>query len=208
MQRNFYAIVFFSTFLLARLEGFGQPFSLVKDINTGGNSNCFGLGKQPVNLTELNGTMFFSIHTNLAPVGLWKSDGTDEGTVRVKEISVDRMINANGTLFFTSSSGLWKSDGTEAGTIEIKNAFNLSNLTNVNGMLFFTISNELWKSDGTIAGTQAVKDFSAIQNMVAVGDILFFSANENVAPYRYNLWKSDGTVAGTVKIDTPGRSSN
>jgi hypothetical protein len=38
-----------------------------------------------------------------------------KGTVRVKEISVDRMINANGTLFFTSSSDYGKSDGTEAG---------------------------------------------------------------------------------------------
>ena len=57
---------------------------------------------------------------------LWKSDGTDGGTVLVKDIrggtdsSVPRYLtNVGGTLYFRANDGssgheLWKSDGTEA----------------------------------------------------------------------------------------------
>ena len=60
---------------------------------------------------------------------LWKSDGTNAGTVLVKDISPDtygygypdQLVNVNGTLFFTAADGangreLWKTDGTAAGT--------------------------------------------------------------------------------------------
>ncbi|MGJ5635029.1 hypothetical protein, partial [Nostoc sp. CALU 1950] len=63
---------------------------------------------------------------------LWKSDGTEAGTVRVKDIntatihsSPQNLTNVNGTVYFVAndSSGdseLWKSDGTEAGTVRVK----------------------------------------------------------------------------------------
>jgi len=57
---------------------------------------------------------------------LWKSDGTEAGTVMVKDIRPDMISryqtadHVNGTLFFTALDGshgweLWKSDGSEAG---------------------------------------------------------------------------------------------
>nr|WP_322679092.1 hypothetical protein [Nostoc sp. DedQUE03] len=62
---------------------------------------------------------------------MWKSDGTEAGTVRVKDIngrsnsSPNNLINVNGTLYFNAYNGkggyeLWKSDGTEAGTGRLK----------------------------------------------------------------------------------------
>ena len=62
--------------------------------------------------------------------GDWKSDGTMDGTVLVKDISPgalgsnpSQLTNVNGTLFFTANDGsgraLWKSDGTAAGTLRV-----------------------------------------------------------------------------------------
>jgi ELWxxDGT repeat protein len=139
-------------------------------INPGGNMT------HPTDLTNVNGTLFFSADDPVLGVELWKSDGTAAGTVLVKDInpgsgasSIVDLTNVNGTLFFvasdetTGSSGLWKSDGTAAGTVLVK-SMGASNLTNVNGTLFFSgddytnSGSELWKSDGTTNGTKLVKD--------------------------------------------------
>jgi ELWxxDGT repeat protein len=138
-------------------------------IDTGNLSN-------PNNLTNVNGTLFFSGFDFAHGTELWKSDGTATGTVLVKDInagsgsSVPRYLtNVNGALFFVASdgtstgSGLWRSDGTAAGTVLVKGGISAANLTDVNGKLFFAGNDgktgwELWDSDGTTKGTQLVKD--------------------------------------------------
>jgi ELWxxDGT repeat protein len=143
-------------------------------------------------LTNVNGTLFFSAgNTSLGsnPIReLWKSDGTEAGTLMVKDLNganpgdPDWLTNVNGTLFFTASdigeeeSELWKSDGTEAGTVMVKNIYeggspgdssNPMHLTAAGNLLFFTADDgvhgrELWKSDGTEAGTVMVEDIWAL----------------------------------------------
>ena len=61
-------------------------------------------------LTGVNDTLFFSAGVNGRE--LWKSDGTSEGTLLVKDINPDsessslwRLTNVNGTLFFWSYDG-------------------------------------------------------------------------------------------------------
>jgi ELWxxDGT repeat protein len=89
-------------------------------------------------------------------VELWKSDGTEAGTVRVKDINSGTtgsypgfLTNVGGTLYFAASDGssgkeLFKSDGSEAGTVRVKDIFagggssNPRFLTNVGGTLYFT----------------------------------------------------------------------
>ena len=80
--------------------------------------------------------------------------------------------------------------------------------TNVNGTLFFTADDgtngcELWKSDGTAAGTVLVKDINPAQRLLPqhltnVNGTLFFTANDGT--HGHELWKSDGTAAGTVLV--------
>ncbi|QHT70894.1 T9SS type A sorting domain-containing protein [Rhodocytophaga rosea] len=134
-----------------------------------------------MNLTAVNGTLYFTARTNTNGEELWKSDGTAAGTMMVKDIYpgtnssvfLPKLINVNNILFFTADDGthgmeLWKSDGTEAGTQLVRDIYqgnsyySTSNLTAVNGTLYFTsydgIKNELWKSDGTEAGTLKVLD--------------------------------------------------
>src|SRR5262249_16950416 len=104
---------------------------------------------------------------------LWKSDGTEAGTVVVKPMvgeEVSELTVVDGTLFFMQYDDLWKSDGTAAGTVQVMEINNPSgaslshkHLTDVNGRLFFAVDDgahgtELWTSDGTVAGTTLVKD--------------------------------------------------
>jgi ELWxxDGT repeat protein len=186
---------------LWRSDGTAAGTVIVKDI-LAGPQGALQIGNfeshHGTELVELNGTLFFSA-ANYLGSELWKTDGTAAGTKLVKDIypGLDyegtsqeraagsfprRLININGTLFFTARDSrgfeLWKSDGTAAGTTLVKDiATGLDNegtpresaassapfyLTNVNGTLFFTAfdprGRELWKSDGSAAGTLLVKD--------------------------------------------------
>ncbi len=176
-------------------------------------------------LTNVNGTLFFTVDDQIHGAELWKSDGTAAGTTLVKDINpgVDhsyprQLLNFNGTLYFVARSPsegreLWKSDGTEAGTVLVKDIFSgsgygqPSSLTVVGSQLFFRAldaSNgaELWKSDGTSSGTLLVKDIapgtasSSLQYLANLNGTLYFTANDGTNGEE--LWKSDGTNAGTM----------
>jgi ELWxxDGT repeat protein len=134
---------------------------MVKDIRSGSS------GSAPICLTNVDGTLFFQANDGTYGAELWKSDGTEAGTVMVKNIQPgadgscpEVLTNVNGTLFFragddTSGAELWKSDGTQTGTIMVKNIWPGPGssypevLTNVNGTLFFGANDgtnglELW----------------------------------------------------------------
>jgi ELWxxDGT repeat protein len=198
---------------------------LVKDINPGSGDSLASAGATV--LTNVNGTVFFRADDGTHGMELWKSDGTEAGTVLVKDINPGSggsletfyiATNAGGTLFISADDGthgmeLWKSDGTEAGTVLVSdiNPFGSSipdGLTYVNGTLLFdaedgTHGRELWKSDGTEAGTVLVKDIdpsygSDPDSLTNVNGTLLFSADDGTIGYE--LWKSDGTEAGTVLV--------
>ena len=144
---------------------------------------------------------------HMASVELWKSDGTESGTVRVATLYTDnapvlmtQLTNVDGTLFFEASDDthgreLWRSDGTPDGTVMVKDICpgGLGSkpewLTNVGGTLFFvggvdgTNGVELWKSDGTAEGTVMVKDIwhgsneSGPRELTNVDGTLYFSAS-------------------------------
>jgi ELWxxDGT repeat protein len=206
---------------------------LVKDI-AAGSGTPFDLAF--VNLTNVNGTLFFSANDGTNGLELWKSDGSEAGTVLAKDIrpgdsSQPRYLaNVNGTLFFRANDGahgneLWKSDGTQVGTVLVKDVNHRPSgapafFTDVNGVAFFTAfdaehGRELWKSDGTQAGTALVKDiipgpsnfFDYSYAFLNVNGTLFFKSNDGT--HGTELWKSDGTQAGTVMVKDifPGAGS-
>ena len=167
---------------LWRSDGTNAGTELVKDIAVGASFSSI-----PKYLTEFNGEVFFAANVppiqNLAAEELWKTDGTEAGTVMVKDInptafensSPNNLVDVNGTLFFMANSDaangfeLWKSDGTEAGTVMVKDigssvATPAANFNAVGSRLFFTFDDngasgkELWTSDGTPAGTKMVEE--------------------------------------------------
>jgi ELWxxDGT repeat protein len=130
--------------------------------------------------------LYFSASSEDTGRELWKSDGTEGGTVLVKDIhptsssDPEYLTVLGSTLYFVANNGtngseLWKSNGTEAGTVLVKNIrpyYDVLNadqgsgpeyLTAVGNTLYFSANNddtgtELWKSNGTSEGTVRVKD--------------------------------------------------
>ncbi len=158
---------------------------------------------------------------------LWKTDGSEAGTVLVKDIrpgtassSIGYLTPVNHTLFFVANDGvagneLWRSNGTLEGTYMVKNirsgslSSNPSGLFNINGTLYFSADDgvhgvELWKSDGTAQGTVMVKDINPYsgssypQAMANLNGTLYFAATDGTTGVE--LWKSDGTAAGTKLV--------
>jgi ELWxxDGT repeat protein len=196
----------------------------VKDVFTGVYASS------PTDLANVGGVLFFSASgrtTSGVSTGneLWKSDGTDAGTVLVKDVGPGLSIGnpnnktvVNGTLFFRANAApsgveLWKSDGTTSGTVLVKDIrpggadSYPRHLTNVGGTLYFSANDgvsgaELWKTDGTTSGTVLVKDIAPgnayPRYLTNVGGTLFFTANDGVSGVE--LWRSNGTSAGTVRV--------
>lgn len=178
----------------------------------------------PSELLRIGRSVFFKAKVEPwlsdAPIGLWRTDGTQDGTVmllsNIGQSNGGSLAERNGTLFFlVNLTELWKSDGTPEGTLRVKAVdsefcFNcaLSGLMNVAGTLFFGdtdgfITHRLWKSDGTEAGTLLIKDFGGstlvfLYSFTAVGNTLMFVANDGITGEE--LWKSDGTSDGTVLV--------
>lgn len=133
-------------------------------------------------LTKIGSTYYFESRDTEHGDELWKTDGTKEGTIMVKDIAagespsnIHSLTNVNGTLFFVASEAentqeLWKSDGTAEGTVMVKQinpsgvfGSRPSDLTEMGGKLYFRAEHpvtaaELWVSDGTEGGTQVVKN--------------------------------------------------
>jgi ELWxxDGT repeat protein len=172
---------------LWQTDGTEAGTAIVKNIRPAQESS------NPAQLTVSGDWLFFTAADGANPEGvpdteIWKTDGTEAGTVRVKDVRTgiessdpDRLTDAGGHLFFfalTDAAGreLWKSDGTEAGTFLVKDIrpgaesssqpfFGIGeSFTAAIGRTFYFVADdgasgpELWKSDGTEAGTVLVKD--------------------------------------------------
>ncbi|MFN6570365.1 ELWxxDGT repeat protein [Dendronalium sp. ChiSLP03b] len=127
------------------------------------------IGFGPLNMTTVGSTLYFTAYDSTTGLELWKSDGSDVGTILVKDIwsgadpnnSIpDSLVNFGGTLYFAASEPtngreIWSSDGTAVGTRRVNNInsgtgnANPAQLTVVGTRLFLTATNgtngtELW----------------------------------------------------------------
>lgn len=160
-------------------------------------------------------TMLFSANDGVTGKELWKTDGTPEGTVLVKDInpgagdsSPTGFTQYNGALYFQANDGvngreLWKTDGTTDGTVLVKDinpagvTDKFSNFIFYNDLLFFTAQGRLWQTDGSPDGTVLVKDIGT-GSLTSFNGYLYFGAFD--ANGDGGLWRTDGTEAGTVLV--------
>jgi len=211
---------------LWRSDGTPEGTVLVKDINPGAESS---FGYDDSDLAVVDDTLFFLTGDSRFDRSLWRSDGTEAGTVLIKDFFYPprSFTNVDGTLFFSVDRSLWRSDGTEAGTVVVKDfAFHPRPLTNVDGTLFFAadagVPQGLWRSDGTESGTILVKDIAPVDyssfghsSLAVVEGIAFFAAYDGLSGIELGLsgielWRSDGTSEGTVMVKdiNPGAGSS
>jgi len=180
-------------------EGSESNTKLVKVIGDGYSS-------KPKDLINFNGVLFFTAFTNECGRELWKSDGSDAGTIQIVDLnpgSQNSFVNANfcitdNTMYFSANNGekgfeLWKTDGSEHGTVLVKDINSgvegsfPNQLVAINNLIYFEACNteygaELWKSDGTELGTLMVSDIqpgnlsSSPSNIISIDNDVFFIA--------------------------------
>ncbi len=191
---------------LWKTDGTEDGTVIVRDIYPGQTCRpafCFSNHSRPDELTTIGNLLYFSADSATGRE-LYKSDGTEAGTVLVKDIYP-------GT------------DGTEP------YRSNPTDFTELGGFIYFFIEHfddfgqsELWKTDGTEAGTLRVKDLNPLESanafrLTAIGQSLYFVACGDVStgddggdPTNCEPWVSDGTEAGTVILHdiNPGLASS
>jgi ELWxxDGT repeat protein len=169
--------------------------------------------------------LYFAASEDNIGYDLWTSDGTPEGTVKVRAIAPDTdrelytLTPAGGTLFFIANPRptgmqLWKSDGTETGTLLVQDfeseepSYYPLNMAVRDGSVIFQAHDdahgyELWISDGTPDGTRLLTDAirpgrcsSFPYELVVLGDTLYFGAYG--AATGYELWKLDLSAKQTI----------
>lgn len=214
------------TFLCSYLTA---QVSIVKDIDSrvGVNNNAKYdriLSEQFLyinNFCTIGNTTFFVANNQLGRE-LWKTDGTPEGTLLVKDIypgymgsNIKNLVELNGVLYFIARANLYTSDGTNAGTKELvkinpdpDKSSGVSSLCVFNNELYFSANNgsqgiELWKYDPVNQCADLVKDIvpgasgSNPKDFIEFKGELYFAAYENGVS---QLWKTDGTTSGTVAL--------
>lgn len=147
--------------------------------------------------------------------GVWSSDGTAEGTVRLPGFDeTAALVKVGDAAFILNSTPagqeLWKSDGTASGTslvARLPAGAIVKQVAAAGERLFFLAggpsfpNQDLWASDGTAAGTvlllHNVPPALMYEWTAAWAGLVFpyETAESGLEP-----WWSDGTVAGTHRI--------
>ncbi len=153
------------------------------------------LASQPHSFVEFNGETYFGVGSS--PGGFWKTDGSEEGTVLVKNIE----------LAYTASIG-WRPTPPIVATSEYIYLI-AEELSADDGEMGSEALNArqpfaLWRSDGSQDGTIMLKGLSTTniyslpESFVVYEDILYFSSSDEANGVE--LWRSDGTIDGTFLL--------
>jgi ELWxxDGT repeat protein len=218
---------------LWRSDGTPEGTYQVADLKPGPESTY------PYEFTIIGDTAYFYVHEGwhgdqIATLGLWKTNGTAEGTARLGTIdeaqywfiTPPQLTNYNGVLHFVkpytsilTRDAIWRVDasGTGIEVAAIVDSFGISDinaLTVVNGQLLFHVglgSGDIWVSDGTTEGTHMLRERTSrfaneTDSFTVVGDFAYFVLHD-YGMGLYSLWRTDGTASGTVEVvDLPDRS--
>ncbi len=189
MKKNYtiYALLILFTASICR----GQ-FNIVKDIYQGGGSTS----SNPMGLVKFKNRFLFIATEPTTGTEIYISDGTDPGTILLKDINPGAASSVSTSMI---------------NTFGIQVAGNVAYFAADDGVH----GQELWITDGTTTGTHIVKDilpgtatpslqFIDAQYSVGLTDstssLIFFYAHTDT--YSMLFYRSDGTAAGTYKLSS------
>lgn len=187
---------------LWKSDGTSSGTILLKDINPGTAPafDYWANGGDP-ELTVINDTLYFAANDGVNGSEPWKSDGTANGTVMIKDVnatassSPSQFIYMNGEIYFSAKDGIntgvsiWKTNGANAGTVNaVTTGTNVSNyfkFTLYNNRIYFVQSVPVagspvftwWCTDGTMAGTQ----------MLLTTTVGLYTSFETVCPFNNSI---------------------
>lgn len=183
----------------------GGTYGVIPELNADG----YGIG----DIVNVAGTLYYLAQRRDEKTKLWKSDGTFDGTVAVKELTFTgaqrvSIAAAGHRVFFVAEKTLWTSDGTEAGTVSLMSVkvgpgFDVTLFTVGDRVVFDSYDyseydsaiHELWSSDGTVAGTKLLLKQVQNPSLTCIDGILYFAGFDEA--HGVELWSSDGTTEGT-----------
>lgn len=173
-----------------------------------------------VEFVKLNDELFFTVDTPSHGNELWKTDGTEAGTMLVKDIynGVNNSDPRNlfvfkNKLYFTANHPfygreLWSTDGTSSGTIMEQdfepgpNNSSIGEIFEYNNTMLFSVNNSsyesyLYKIDDA-SNIVLIKSFSGYggDSFVEYDGEVYFTASGAYFEGK-ELWKTDGTESGT-----------
>ena len=208
---------------------------ITKDINPGANDSNVNLQIAQGSAAILGSKLYFSADDGTHGTEVWMSDGSNAGTVILKDINTGaatgsnahNLVTASNKLFFIADNGgvngmqLYVSDGTAGNATMLTNAqwnFSLQSLSVGGNNVYFSASTaatgqELWVTSG---GAPTAIDIvggatgSNPSNLTPFGNGVYFSADDGTGNGT-ELWFSGGTLGLThmVKdLNTGSASSN
>ena len=213
-----------------RTDGTEAGTAMLKDIMPGRNGafgQLFSHQLYYFNAAMVGDVLYFSADDGIAGFELWETDGTTDGTTRVRDINPGaagsqpmQMLDLNGVLIFVAyeprgGAEVWRSDGTFAGTAQVRDIFpgsfgaSPNRLVRVGDLVYFGSYQYLYRTDGTFSGTVLLHTFDQGSTYVvgSFGYQAVVQAYDNA--HGTEFWLSDGTPGGTrlLKDINPGPGS-
>ena len=170
--------------------------------------------------------LVFTARTDAVTAGLWRTDGTLQGTVPLQLWPTSANPGAVPLSWWLATDHqrswlshddgmhgreLWVTDGTVAGTALVQDltpgpadSYIQSAVLQGDRLLFCrytSLGSELWISDGSAVGTSLVQSPFQASEMCRIGDVALLAAYANGSG-NAQLWRSDGTGPGTTLVAT------
>jgi ELWxxDGT repeat protein len=159
----------------------------------------------PSSFTVFNNTLYFYAESAASGTGLWKTNGTNAGTVNVTNTGFNGdAVIFKGNMYYNVGNTTYKLDGTTGNSAVFSDSTGA--IYGMNNDYFFSrrtrfistapyVAYDYLRSDGSIAGTQRIDDsVGCSASFVVLNNIMYGIGLSD------GLWKSDGTTAGAKKL--------